>query len=115
MDWKGWAEMMAGVALAAVVGFVNTHTDEVPIVLATTLVATGLLGLAQPRAAWRWGMLVALAVPISQVAALLFGWRVPYSNDWSGISVTLVALIPGLIGAYAGALTRGVLRQLAEA
>jgi hypothetical protein len=91
-----------------VVGYVNTHTDEVPIVLTTTLVATGLLGLAQPRAAWRWGILVALALPASQITALLFGWRVPYPNGWSGLPVTLVALVPGLIGAYAGALARRV-------
>jgi hypothetical protein len=106
--WRDLAVPAAALGLAVGVGYVNTHTDEIPIVLGCALVAAGLLGLTQPRAPWRWAVLVALALPVGQAIALVFNLRVPYPNTWSDLPVTTVALVPCLIGAYAGALARRI-------
>jgi hypothetical protein len=95
-----------GFGLAVAVGYVNTHTDETGVVAGSVLVASGLLGLVEPRGAWRWGLLVGLSVPVGQAIFHLLGARVPYPNAWSDLPVTLVALVPALIGAYAGSLIR---------
>jgi hypothetical protein len=104
--------LAAGLGLAIIVGYVNTHTDEIPIVLSCALIATGLLGLALPRAPWRWAVLVALALPVGQAIALVLGLRVPYPNSWSALPVTAVAVVPCLIGAYGRALVRRIDRSL---
>ena len=102
-----------GCGLAVVVGFVNLHTDEMGIVVGSVLIASGTLGLAEPRGAWRWGVLVGLALPARQALFHLLGARVPYPNEWSDLPVTAVALVPALVGAYAGAFGRTLVRATA--
>jgi hypothetical protein len=106
--WSDLPGLVAALGLAVGVGYVNTHTDEIPVVLGCALIAAGLLGLTQPRAPWRWAFLVALALPVGQAIALVLNLRVPYPNGWSDLPVTAVALVPCLIGAYAGALARRI-------
>lgn len=103
---RGFALLAIGLGLAIAVGYVNTHTDETGIVAGSVLIASGLLGLVEPRGAWRWGLLVGLSVPVGQAIFHLVGAPVPYPNEWSDLPVTFVALVPALVGAYAASLIR---------
>ena len=85
------------------VAYLNTHTDELLVLLPSVLAASALVGIVQPRGAWRWGVLLGLAVPVSAAVALVLGVRVPYNNDWANVAMSLLAVLPGLIGAYVGA------------
>jgi hypothetical protein len=88
------------------IGFFNTHTDEVPIVL-TTVVALGFgLGVLAAYRPWLLALSLGLALPASQLLCMAFGWHVPYPNTWSGVLISFVAVVPGLIGAYTGASLR---------
>jgi hypothetical protein len=105
---KDLSGLAAGLALAVIVGYVNTHTDEMGIVVTCALAGSAILGLIQPRAPWRWGLLIALAFPVGQAVAIVLGLRVPYPNTWNDIPVTALALVPCLAGAYVGSLARRV-------
>ena len=85
------------------VAYLNTHTDELLVVLPGVLAASALVGIVQPGGAWRWGVLLGLAVPVSAAVALVFGVRVPYTNDWANVATSPLAILPGLVGAYMGA------------
>ena len=101
--------LAVGLGLAA--GYVDMHNDEVQAAVLVVLVSTFALGLAQPRHAWRWALLVGPGVFLMYLLAGLFGYvsRAPAEpGPWA----TLIALIPALIGAYTGAGVRWVLGQL---
>ena len=103
MEPKG---VLAGTLLVALwigVAYLNTRTDELLVVLPGVFVASALAGVVQPRGAWRWGVLLGLAVPVSAAVALVLGVRVPYTNDWANVATSLLAVLPGLVGAYVGA------------
>lgn len=92
------------------IGWVNVLTDETPFVALPLLAATGILGLAWPRRAWRWALLVGVWLPLGQAFALLTSMRVPYPNDLSAVAQAL-AIGLGLVGAYAGELVARLFRR----
>lgn len=97
------AGALLGLLAAIGVGFINTHTDETGIIVMTILLAAGAMGVAWPRGAWRWALLLGFSAPVSQLIAHFLELRVPYPNDLGDIAGSLVALIPASIGAYLGA------------
>lgn len=99
-----------GVILA--IGYLNLHTDEVPIVLFGVLVASFGLGLVSPKLPIRWALVAGLTVPASAALAFALQIHVPYLNGWGNIVNSLVAVVPGFIGAYLGAATRAVTREM---
>src|SRR5437868_15154695 len=73
-----WRSGTAGVLVVALLvalalGYVNLHNDEVQVPLATLLLATFTLGFCAPRHAWRWAVIVGLAVPLSALLSLRIG------------------------------------------
>lgn len=98
-----------GLGLAA--GYVDMHNDEVQATVLVVLVSTFALGLAQPRHAWRWALLVGPGVFLMYVLAGVFGFA-PRAPAEPGPWATLIALIPALFGTYAGAGVRLVLSQI---
>jgi|SRR5579883_1197109 hypothetical protein len=89
-------------AAALGVGFVNTHTDELLVVIPLVGLLSFVFGAGQPPRAWLWAFLLGGAVPCSQLVALLGGWHVPYPNDVNSIETSCIALGPALIAAYVG-------------
>jgi len=86
-------------------GWIDLHTTEVIVTIVLLLAAGVVLGLLQPRAAWRWAVLIALGLPVMAVAAWLTGLQTaePVHLD---PRVVLVALAFALLGAYVGAFVR---------
>jgi len=91
-----------GVALvlAVGVGYVNTHTDETGIIASCIVCTTLILGIARPRWAVWWLLLVGLSVPVSQMMTYLLGLHMPYPNSLLDIRN---ALLPAMICATVGA------------
>ncbi|HLZ10568.1 MAG TPA: hypothetical protein VKT80_18425 [Chloroflexota bacterium] len=93
----------AAIVFAIFTGYLNTHTDELLVLIPWVVVATIALGIAQPRWPWVWALLIGLSVPLSLVLFYLLRLPVPYPNNPSDILTSFVVIVPALIGAYIGA------------
>ncbi len=103
---------LLAVLLGVDIGWVNLLTDQTPFVALPLLASTFLLGLAWPRRAWLWALLVGIWLSIGQAFALLTSMRLPYPNDLAAVEqVLLIGLGLGLVGAYAGALLARLLKR----
>jgi hypothetical protein len=91
------------VAFAIVTGWANTHTNEVTALMLLLVPATFGLGVAHPLRAWRWALLVGASVPASQAIAFVFHLHVPYPNQLADVGQSCIAMVPAMLGAYAGA------------
>jgi hypothetical protein len=80
------------------------------------LAGAALIGFINPRAAWRWGLLLGLWPALSAGWAALIHMKLPYPNSLNDLAGPLLGgLLFGLAGAYGGVLARWVLRRLAAA
>ncbi len=75
------------------------------VVLASTL----LLGMLRPKKPWRWSLLVAIGVPIVTGLAYMFLTEKPYRAQ---IYESALAFLPGIAGAYGGAVAHRGWREL---
>lgn len=91
------------VAAILSIGFVDTHTDETPIILGILLILSAALGLAFPRqflTTWLvTGCLLFVTETLVGYGVLHAPWPVKSGVPWP----TLVGLLPALLGAGVGA------------
>ena len=96
-------------ALAAIVLFlflarVELTTDDAPIIAGLVLLSACALALWQPGHAWRWGLIIGLAVPVAEIYAVYFGThRSGFSGPKTLAGVAVFTLVIAMIGAYIGA------------
>jgi NO-binding membrane sensor protein with MHYT domain len=108
----GLAIVLACVS-SGVIGYADTHMktdDNLPSVLLLISVAF-LFGLAQPKWAWGWALIIGLGVPASHLIGLLFGYRPPYPVE-PNVMITFIALVPSFVGAYLGVFATTVVRLI---
>ncbi len=105
MDLLLIALAVLGAFLAGAVDFNNDEPQAAVIVI---MAIAGLLGLIQPRKAWRWAIIVGLGVPSVYLIATALGYHSKGVPE-PGWYASLIALIPAFISAYAGALLRKVI------
>jgi len=93
------------VILGCAIGRLDLRATEVCVTMMALLVAGLLLGALQPRAAWRWALLIAAGLPSMATIALLSGERTaePVRLD---VRVALVATVIALIGSTMGVVAR---------
>jgi len=88
---------------AAVVGWLNLHTtDDVQPVAAALLVFGFGFGVHRPARAWRYALALFAAVPVSGVWADVVANRASLAGALP-VFESVIALIPALLAAYAGA------------
>ena len=98
------------------VGYLNLHTDETPFIALPLLAAAALIGFINPRAAWRWGLLLGLWPVVSALWAAAIQMKLPYPNNPGELQGALIGgLIFALAGAYLGVLGRWIMRHLPPA
>lgn len=97
------------VALGLGIGWLDLHTTEVTATILALLLAGLVLGIAQPRAAWRWAVVLALGLPAMAAVGYQLQMRTaePIRLD---LRIALVALGFALAGCYGGVLARRVAR-----
>jgi hypothetical protein len=96
---------------AAVVGWLNFHaTDDVQPVAAALLIIGFGFGAHRPGRAWLAALLLFAAVPVSGAWANGVGYH-PGVRSPAPLYESVVALIPALLGAYAGAAIGWAVRQ----
>ena len=75
------------------------------------LVSGGLLGFVMPRRPWLWAVSIGPWLPLMYLTLQVLGWHAPINPNTYTTSLILipVSLIVCAVGAYGGALARGIL------
>jgi hypothetical protein len=68
-----------------------------------------LLGVLRPRRPWRWVLVVGVFIPLTELAAFLVQTVKPTRAQIYG---SFLAFLPGIAGAYGGAIVRNVVDNL---
>src|SRR5512143_3290632 len=101
MARKSWLTLGLALGFGALLGYIDLNSNEVQLPMFCLLLFSFTLGVCQPKAAWRWGILMGLSLPIAYFVAFATNLRVV---DAPRYPITLIVLvIPGLIAAYGGA------------
>jgi hypothetical protein len=99
-------------ALAGVgTGWVDVTIDDLLFTALLVLLACMLLGLLRPLWPWRWVVVVAIFVPLTEFAAHWIGTAKPTRGQMYG---SFLLALPGIAGAYGGAVVRGVIDNLRQ-
>jgi hypothetical protein len=98
---------------AAIAGVLAGWVDiKVGDLLLTALVVLGacmVLGVLRPARVWRWVVIVGVMVPIAELLGYLVLTQKPYRAQ---IYESFLAFLPGIAGAYGGAMLRGAIRNI---
>jgi zinc transporter ZupT len=95
--------------MGALAGWLDIKVGDLLLTAMVVLAANILLGILSPRRPWRWVVLVGVFVPVVEWLAYFFLSQKP---ERAQIYESLLAFLPGIAGAYGGAVGRGVVDNL---
>ncbi|MGA9509429.1 MAG: hypothetical protein WBV55_12500 [Candidatus Sulfotelmatobacter sp.] len=99
-------------ALAGIgTGWVDVAVDDLLFTALLVLMACMLLGLLRPRWPWRWVIVVAVLIPLTELAAYVVLKVKPMRGQAYG---SLLTALPGMAGAYGGAVMRRAIDNLRQ-
>jgi hypothetical protein len=107
-DGDGFYYLLA-VMLGALAGWVNIKVGDLLLTAMVVLAACMLLGILSPRKPWRWVLLVGVWVPVVEWLAYVFLSQKPGRAE---IYESFLAFLPGIAGAFGGAMGRGLVDNL---
>ncbi len=92
-------------------GWVDVVVNDLLFTALLVLAACMLLGLLRPQWPWRWVVVVAVFIPLSELSAYFIMTVKPTRGQVYGSFLTA---LPGIAGAYGGSLMRGVIDNLRQ-
>jgi len=99
--------------MAAIFGAGAAWTDiKVGDLLLTAMIVVAaciLLGFLSPRKPWRWVVLIGICLPVFEWLAYFFLTEKPTRAQ---VYESFLGFVPGIAGAYGGAIGRGVVDNL---
>ena len=84
-------------------GWVDIKVGDLLFTALLVLTPCMVLGVLRPSRPWRWVAIVAVFVPVAELLAFLLLAEKPYRAQ---IYESLLAFLPGIAGAYGGAMMR---------
>jgi hypothetical protein len=93
----------------ALAGWVDIKVGDLLFTAMIVLGACMLLGFVRPRKPWRWVVLVGAFVPVAEFLAYYF---LSQKRERAQVYESFLASMPGIAGAYGGAIGRGVVDNL---
>ena len=93
----------------ALAGWLDIKVGDLLLTAMVVLAANMVLGFLSPRKPWRWVLLVGVFVPVMEWLAYYFLSEKP---ERAQIYESFLAFVPGIAGAYGGAVGRGVVDNL---
>ncbi len=93
----------------ALAGWLDIKVGDLLLTAMVVLAANMLLGFLSPRRPWRWVVLVGVFVPVAEWLAYFFLSEKPQRAQ---IYESFLAFVPGIAGAFGGAIGRGVVNNL---
>src|SRR5450631_2033892 len=100
--------LLAGLS-GALAGWLDIKVADLLLTAMVVLSANMLLGFLSPRKPWRWVVLVGLFVPVVEWLAY---WFLTQKPERAQIYESFLAFLPGIAGAFGGAMGRGVVDNL---
>ena len=100
--------LLAAISGAAA-GWLDIKVGDLLLTAMVVLAANMLLGFLSPRKPWRWVVLVGVFVPVVEWLAYYFLSEKP---ERAQIYESFLAFVPGIAGAFGGAVGRGVVDNL---
>jgi hypothetical protein len=104
----GWVYAL-GALCGIATGCADVGVDDLLFTALLVVSSCMLLGLLRPRWAWRWVLTVGAFVPLTEFGAYLFLTVKPTRAQIYG---SFLAFLPGVAGAYGGAVMRRVIDNL---
>jgi hypothetical protein len=93
----------------ALAGWLDIKVGDLLLTAMVVLAACMLLGILSPRKPWRWVLLVGVFVPAMEWLAYFFLSQKPQRAQ---IYESFLAFVPGIAGAFGGAMGRGLVDNL---
>jgi hypothetical protein len=93
----------------ALAGWVDIKVGDLLFTAMVVLAACMLLGFVRPRKPWRWVVIVGMFVPAAEFLAYSF---LAQKRERAQIYESFLAFMPGIAGAFGGAIGRGVVDNL---
>jgi len=100
--------LLAGLS-GALAGWLDIKVGDLLLTAMVVLAANMLLGFLSPRRPWRWVLIVGLFVPVVEWLAY---WFLTEKPERAQIYESFLAFLPGIAGAYGGAVARNVVDNL---
>jgi hypothetical protein len=91
------------VAAGAFAGWVDIKVGDLLFTALLVLVPCMLLGVMRPERPWRWVVIIGICVPLAELLGYLIVVEKPTRAQ---IYESLLAFLPGIAGAYGGAVMR---------
>jgi len=98
-----------GILLAVASGWVQVRVHDLLLTALLVLASAMLLGSLSPEKPWRWAVLFLIVVPPMQELAPVFAIEKPIRAE---ILESFLAFLPGIVGAYGGAVLRRAVHAL---
>lgn len=100
-----------GAGLGILAGIADVLVGDLLLTALLVLISTMLLGILRPDRPWRWIVLVAVFVPVTELLAYLFLTQKPYPAQ---IYESFLGFLTGAAGAYGGALGRRAVNEISR-
>jgi len=97
------------VVFGAGAGWIDIKVGDLLLTAMVVLAACMLLGFMSPRKPWRWVLLIGVFIPVVEWLAYFILSQKP---DRAQVYESFLAFIPGIAGAFGGAVGRGVYENL---
>lgn len=100
---------LLGAACGVFAGWIDVKVGDLLFTAMIVLASCMLLGFVRPSRPWRWVLVTVIFVPVIEWLAYFFLLQKP---ERAQIYESFLAFLPGIAGAYGGALGRGVVNNL---
>ena len=104
----GYYYLLAALS-GALAGWLDIKVGDLLLTAMVVLAACMLFGILSPRRPWRWVLLVGVFVPLVEWLAYFFFRQKP---ERAQIYESFLAFVPGIAGAFGGAMGRGLVDNL---
>jgi ABC-type multidrug transport system permease subunit len=99
------------IAFGIATGAIDLAVNDLLFTALLVLMLCMLLGALRPRWPWRWPVVMCASIPLTELAAYLIRTVKPTQAQVYG---SFLALLPGIAGAFGGAVVRGVVNNLRQ-
>ena len=102
-------QYLLAAACGVLAGWIDIKFGDLLFTAMIVLASCMLLGFVRPRMPWRWVFLVSIFVPIVEALAYVLLSQKPSRAQ---IYESFLGFLPAIVGAYGGAMGRGVVDNL---